>query len=491
MQSSQAPAPGTILLGKYQVERVLGQGGMGVVVAARHLVLDERVAMKFLLPEVAQNTDVVRRFLREAQSAVKIRSEHIARVIDVGTMETGQPYIVMEYLAGADLAEVLQRQGPLPMDHAVEYVLHACEALADAHSLGIVHRDIKPANLFLTTKNDGTPFIKVLDFGISKITGGDAQNLTRTRGMMGSPLYMSPEQLNSAKDVDHRVDVYALGVVLFELLTGRQPFEAEELPQLIVKILSVAPAQLRTYRMDLPPQLEEVINRCLAKNRDERFQSVAELAHALSPFASARALGSAERAARITQSRTNPNSISDGSQTSTLMPLGGTKPPTLSPRRSKAPLVFGAIAAVLLLGGGAFAAIQLGKTDDKPSSGSAKSDGAKTKGDGDEKGDKGSDKSDKSDKADKAAKKNDSDDKADEAKGEPSAKNDPKPETTTSTAETSSIAPKPTAALAPTGKPAATGAGAVATSTAKPKETATAKPSAKPKEDDPFGNHVY
>src|SRR5690606_21773595 len=202
--SASVLTPGTVLAGKFCIEQVLGQGGMGVVVAARHLQLDERVALKFLLPEALSNAEAVARFAREARAAVKIKSEHVARVTDVGTLETGSPYMVMEYLRGTDLGDLVHTQGPLPIADAVEYLLQACEAVAEAHALGIVHRVLKPSNLFLTRRADGSPSIKVLDFGISKVTtGADSQmNMTRTATVMGSPLYMSPEQMASARDVD-------------------------------------------------------------------------------------------------------------------------------------------------------------------------------------------------------------------------------------------------------------------------------------------------
>src|SRR4051812_29611172 len=206
---------GDVLAGKYRVDKILGAGGMGVVVAAHHVQLDERVAIKFLLPEALGNAEAVARFAREARAAVKIKSEHVARVIDVGTLETGAPYMVMEYLEGGDLSQVLASRGPLPVEEAVEYVLQACEAIAHAHALGIVHRDLKPANLFLIRRPDGTNAIKVLDFGISKVMPGKSASsdnaMTRTRTVMGSPLYMSPEQMASTRDVDGRTDLWALG----------------------------------------------------------------------------------------------------------------------------------------------------------------------------------------------------------------------------------------------------------------------------------------
>ncbi|HEX3344971.1 MAG TPA: serine/threonine-protein kinase, partial [Polyangiaceae bacterium] len=205
MQPSNAPSgqpqPGDVILGKYRVERVIGLGGMGAVVSARHLQLEERVAIKFLLPAMLANEEVVQRFLREAKAAIRIRSEHCVRVLDVGTLETGAPYMVMEYLEGKDLAAVVEAHAPLAIPDVVDWVLQASEALAEAHALGIVHRDLKPANLFLTRRADGTPSVKVLDFGISKqaASGADA-GVTKTQAVLGSPRYMSPEQMRSTKD---------------------------------------------------------------------------------------------------------------------------------------------------------------------------------------------------------------------------------------------------------------------------------------------------
>ena len=298
----QSPvAPGQILAGKYRVERILGVGGMGVVVAAVHVQLDEHVALKFLLPEFAQNQDVVARFLREGRAAVKIRSEHVARVSDVGTLDNGSPYIVMEYLRGSDLAAHLQESGRLPVEEAVGALLQACEALAEAHVLGIVHRDLKPANLFITTRADGSRAVKVLDFGISKVTQGADAALTKTSSMMGSPLYMSPEQMASAKDVDGRSDIWSLGVILYELVCGRPPFQGESIPQVCAQILQANPEPLSRFGVDRPG-LQGVIDCCLAKHRDGRFADVAQFAAALAPFAPESAHLSIQRVQRIVAS---------------------------------------------------------------------------------------------------------------------------------------------------------------------------------------------
>ncbi len=294
--------PGDVLAGKFRVDRVLGQGGMGVVVAAHHLQLDQKVAIKLLLPQSLRNPEVVARFAQEARSTAQIHSEHVVRVLDVGNDE-GAPYIVMEYLEGRDLLAELKTRGPMPMGPAVEYVLQACEALAEAHRLGIVHRDLKPANLFLSRRADGSPLIKVLDFGISKAAlssaGGVNGGLTADSSVMGSPNYMSPEQLRNSKDVDARADLWSLGLVLYELLTGTVAFHADTLAELHLGILQGTPRPLSGLRPDLPPGLEAIIQRCLSKDRAYRFSTVAEMAQALAPFAPASAQVSVDRVCRV------------------------------------------------------------------------------------------------------------------------------------------------------------------------------------------------
>lgn len=286
---------GDILAGKYRIERVLGHGGMGVVVAARHLELDERVAIKFLLPSTLGLPKVVARFTREARAAVKIKSEHVARVIDVGKLENGAPYIVMEYLEGEDLGAWVQTRGRLPTELAVLFVLQACEAVAAAHAIGIVHRDLKPSNLFVIRLADGTLSVKVLDFGISKFRDPTDASITGAAALLGTPLYMPPEQMRSARDVDARSDIWALGALLHHLLAGEPPFSGTSLTEVMASVLDGAPQSLRTSLPDAPIELEAVISKCLQKARGRRYANVAALAKALLPFAPARGGLSVER----------------------------------------------------------------------------------------------------------------------------------------------------------------------------------------------------
>ena len=294
------PVPGAVVDGKYRVERLLGEGGMGIVVSATHLGLEQEVAIKFLLPEAMRSKVAVERFLREAKVAAKVRSEYVARVHDVGkTQEGGVPYIVMEHLDGIDLGKLIDRDGALRMDEACEIAMQACEALGEVHAAGIVHRDLKPSNLFVTRRADGSPAVKLLDFGISKLTlGGDDVGLdpalTQTATIMGSPSYMSPEQLKSTKEVDHRADVWSLGAVLYEAITGKPAFRGETLPQVCAMIASEAPVPPSTHRSGIPSELERIILRCLEKNPDRRAELV-ELARTLAKFATDRAQASLER----------------------------------------------------------------------------------------------------------------------------------------------------------------------------------------------------
>ncbi|XXX72717.1 serine/threonine-protein kinase [Sorangium sp. So ce134] len=299
---------GDVLAEKYEVERVLGEGGMGVVVAARHRLLGERVAIKFLLPQARERADLVARFVREGQAAARIRSEHVTRVYDVGTLARGEPYLVMEYLEGTDLKALLRERGPLPVELACDYLLQACEALAEAHALGIIHRDLKPGNLFLSRRADGSPLLKVIDFGISKMAlaaesaAPKARDMTESSAMLGSPLYMAPEQMVSSKSVDARADVWSMGAILYQLLTGAVPFRGDSVLEIYDRILE-GPPRLQGLRADAPERLDRAVQRCLLRNPADRFGNIAEFAAELAPFASPQAQHLAERAARVLRVR--------------------------------------------------------------------------------------------------------------------------------------------------------------------------------------------
>ena len=300
MPPAGVPSAGELVADKYEVEHVLGSGGMGVVVAARHVQLGRRVAIKFLRGYAADDPNATERFLREARAAVVLTSQHATKVLDVGTTQAGEPYIVMEYLAGMDLTELLRQRGRLGVEDTVDIVLQACEAIAEAHAHGIVHRDLKPPNLFVTTDSDGRRLIKVLDFGISKSVGDQANpNLTASGSLVGSPAYMSPEQVRAPKSVDTRTDVWALGVILYELLTGKSPFSADTLGETLARIVTETPLSIRELRADVPEGLDTVVRRCLRREPERRVQSVAELASMLQPFAAPESEALVRRIQRI------------------------------------------------------------------------------------------------------------------------------------------------------------------------------------------------
>ncbi len=270
-----------VLGGKYRVEAVLGNGGMGVVMAAEHVALGRPVALKCPVPGEGA------RFAREARAAARVDSPHVARVSDAGVLENGTPYMIMERLYGEDLCAYLRRVGPLPIGEAVLYVVQACDAIAAAHAAGVVHRDLKPSNLFLARRPDETRSVKVLDFGISKLADGapaECPSLTRSGAILGTPRYLSPEQVIAPKSVDARTDIWGLGMVLYEVLTGAPMYDIDTLPALCMAIVNAPPPPLRALRPDAPAGLEATILRCVRKEPRERFASAVELALALAPF---------------------------------------------------------------------------------------------------------------------------------------------------------------------------------------------------------------
>ena len=380
VELGKGPSRDAIIADKYRVETTLGFGGMGVVIAARHLQLDERVAIKLLRDDVTLDAEHVERFIREAQAAVRLKSEHVARIQDVGTLPDGKPFMVMELLEGFDLGRILQDQGQLPREAAVDMVLQACDAIAEAHSIGIIHRDIKPTNLFITHRRDGTPLLKVLDFGISKAQSTAELSLTQTSSMLGTPAYMSPEQMRSARNADARSDIWSLGTVLYELVEGTTPFTAASFAELCIAVATDNPRD-----MTHAPELQPILARTLAKSADDRFPSIAELAQALEPFASdpQRARRQVTRICRLlgkpvppgrdaTPTPTTPHRDSSAKfarvQTFTDEVSTVARPSELLLRRSRRPAWHYAI-PVLVLAAGAAAAVIVATagTHDEPS----------------------------------------------------------------------------------------------------------------------------
>jgi cytochrome c peroxidase/serine/threonine protein kinase len=310
-------APGQIIAGKYQIERVLGRGGMGVVVAAEHLGLRSKVAVKILLPEAMKLPDARERLVREARISASLRSEHVARVIDVGTLESGTPYLVMEYLTGVDVRAMLIERGRIPVEEAINYLLQACEAVAEAHNAGIVHRDIKPSNLFLAVGAGGALSLKVLDFGISKSTSANPaeqeNSLTATNAVMGSFLYMAPEQVRGLKNADTRSDIWSLGVCLFQMLTGRRPFQGNAMTESLLMITEDPPPTLASLGCAAPEGLEAVLVWCMEKDRARRPQSIAALVTALEPFGSKLGSVSVDRVLRTQSQGSTSERLTSGS----------------------------------------------------------------------------------------------------------------------------------------------------------------------------------
>ena len=288
------PQKGEIVAGKYRIEDVLGQGGVGIVVAARHTVLGQRVAIKFLLHPAAQAPEDAERLLREARAISMIKSDHVTRVLDVDRLPSGAPFMVMEYLAGTDLGRLRRARGRLPPSDAVDAVLQACEPLAEAHAMGIVHRDLKPGNLFVVARPDRSLSIKVIDFGIAKIERDRGGRLTATGVVAGSPQYMAPEQMQSLKLVDQRADIWSLGVILYYLMSGRRPYEGSTIAALWTAMITAPPPPLRSVCPAVPPALDAVVMKCLERDPARRVQDLAELSRGIAPFGSERGRMSVE-----------------------------------------------------------------------------------------------------------------------------------------------------------------------------------------------------
>jgi eukaryotic-like serine/threonine-protein kinase len=355
------PTVGQIWDEKYRIDRVLGEGGMGVVFEAYHLRLEQQVAVKCLLPALADNSAVRARFEREARAAARLRSRHVVKILDVETHPSGAPYMVMELMHGRDLDNEVRERGALPYEELCNWLVQAAGALAEAHHAGIVHRDMKPSNIFLA-EEPGDRVAKVLDFGIAKssaIMPGITYTVEGGGGICGTPMYMSPEQITNS-DIDGRADVWSLGVILYEILSGRTPFESQSFTALAVKIVNEMPVTLHALRPDLPKQLCDIVMQTLHKSRENRFTMV-ELAEALAPF------GNRADLMRWNQPRPSLGSFSalpaspSAPSLSSLQPavalapaqtlLGQTLPHVPGPSRSKVALGIGIGIAALSFGG--------------------------------------------------------------------------------------------------------------------------------------------
>ena len=275
---------GVVLAGRYEVLRRIGEGGMGAVYEARHTLIGKRVAVKVLLEKFHAKSDFVARLLQEARLASAIGHQNIVDVTDFGTTDDGRSFVVMEFLDGESLAELERREAPLPIDRSLRIARQAASALGAAHAKGIFHRDVKPENIYLVQRGDAD-FVKVVDFGISKAVkpggdeGGETYRLTHTGLLLGTPLYMSPEQARGEEDLDHRVDIWALGVLLYECLTGEVPFRANNYLQIISQVLTyepLSPARLRP-ELGIPDAVDAVVMRAMEKDRARRYPSMAEL----------------------------------------------------------------------------------------------------------------------------------------------------------------------------------------------------------------------
>jgi serine/threonine-protein kinase len=387
------PQAGEVLEGKYRVEQLLGEGGMGAVAKAIHMLRRAPVAIKFMSPAVLALQGAVERFVNEGVAASQIDSDHVVKVFDVGRMPSGAPYLVMEYLDGCDLGQLLAREGGrLDQTRTVHFGVQILRALQTAHAAGIIHRDMKPSNCFIINKDGEPDFVKLVDFGISKVRSDDTQahqaNLTRTNSALGTPLYMSPEQARSPRDVDHRADLYSVGAILYELLTGRTPYTAEsgEYTEILFKIFTTEPEPLRSLRPEIDEGLAAIVHHALVRDPNQRFSSASEMAEALAPYADER---SAQVIARVrggrgrsvmppSQSFTPPQVgvAAPGARANTYPTAGDAlraprvptdvgvtreTPPQVgqpAPKASRAPLVLAFVAVVLLCAGGGFLVVR-------------------------------------------------------------------------------------------------------------------------------------
>jgi len=347
------PDVGSVLVGKYRLERQLGRGGVGVVYEAEHLKLKQRVAVKLLASEMHEYPDMVERFEREARAMARLGGPHVARVIDVDQTAEGAAFMVMELLHGHDLQVEVKERGRLPVSEAVHWVRQACEGMIEVHAAGVVHRDLKPANLFLVELPSGERTLKIMDFGISKIAG-EAIEVTHTTVSLGTPAYMSPEQVRSAKHIDSRSDIWSLGVILYRLLSGKLPFHGTGSTGMAIAIVNEPPVPLAEVAPDVPPALLAVVARAMSKNRDERFSTVQELSAALVPFEAAHAT-----APMLAAPMSQPAPAAFAAPPTSHPP----KPPSVAPTPKRSPLLFAGVAIGALVVGGVVVLLASGKRE--------------------------------------------------------------------------------------------------------------------------------
>lgn len=352
------PLIGTVLDGRYQIEKVLGEGGMGLVYKARHVTLNKPLAIKVLKAEVSKDQEIVARFRQEAQSATSIGNHHIIDISDFGVLQDGSTYFVMEFLDGISLTSAVEPGKPLQPARTIHIAKQLCRALGAAHDIGIVHRDLKPDNVYLIERGGDKDFVKVLDFGIAKV-GGAKSKLTQVGQVFGTPHYMSPEQC-AGTSVDKRTDIYALGVIMYEMASSRVPFDADNLMGILTKHLYEEPIKPHELPppVEVPAALEAIIMKCLAKKADVRYQSMQEVLADLELASAGQTPGAVlDGVRRASSGGTRPDMTGP---TALAMDVGD----VALPQRSNKGIIFGAIAAVLVLGGiGGFMAMSGG---DKP-----------------------------------------------------------------------------------------------------------------------------
>jgi serine/threonine-protein kinase len=380
--ASALVAPGAVVAGKYRLDAIVGEGGMGAVWSATHTGLGQAVAIKFINKEFVTSTDALRRFDAEAKAAAQLRSRHVVQVFDNGTLEDGTPYIAMELLRGENLYARVHRAGPIPLPEAVEILAQCCRALGRAHGAGIIHRDIKPDNIFLAQSEDEPLLVKILDFGIAKFNAGpNDHGATRTGAVVGTPLYMSPEQARGLKTIDYRTDIYSLGLVAYTMLTGNLAFSSESFGDLLLQICTAPLPSLCAGAPWLPPSMETWFQRACAREPAMRFATAQEFAEALRGASEIMVRASALPASMQAMSVPRQGAIggvgansSGGFQAVTGHPAhaqsvgtdaamsrsgGGMTGGVPGAGKSKAPIIAAAILGLLVLaGGGAFFALK-------------------------------------------------------------------------------------------------------------------------------------